>query len=156
MDEHVSFGVQVAGNSNVDWRFTPEGVRGMPCNVGPIGPDLPENQCIFIRGLRVIRFPWRIFSRLRGAAGPARIPGEDDPDPDAQPVGIPADTPSHYQDPLHTLLEYIAEQAPGCDMALVHDHDLLCVDSSICSSNCQCSLCRPHICSHSNPSKQIL
>jgi len=54
--------------------------------------NLPEDQCIFVRGFRVKRFPSKIFSRLRAAAGPARIPGEDDPDPDAELVGVPANT----------------------------------------------------------------
>ena len=55
--------------------------------------NLLEDQCIFVRGFRVKRFPSKIFSRLRAAAGPARIPGEDDPpDPDAGLVSIPANT----------------------------------------------------------------
>jgi len=37
MEERVSFGVQVAENSDVNWRFTPEGVRGMPFTLGPSG-----------------------------------------------------------------------------------------------------------------------
>jgi len=60
---------------------------------------------------------------------------------------------SKYQDPLHVLLQYIAEvsnsmdrracvhddnwgsvtqKAPGCDMALVHDNDLACIDGAVC------------------------
>ncbi|KAI9450278.1 hypothetical protein BJY52DRAFT_1215556, partial [Lactarius psammicola] len=31
---------------------------------------------------------------------------------------------TEYRDPLHVLLDYIAQQAPHCDMALVHDDDL--------------------------------
>ena len=37
MEECMLFGVQVAENSNVNWRFMPEGVRGMPCNLSPSG-----------------------------------------------------------------------------------------------------------------------
>jgi len=29
-----------------------------------------------------------------------------------------------YRDPLHILLQFIAEEAPNCDMVLVHDNDL--------------------------------
>jgi len=36
-DEHVSFGVHVSGDSNVDWQFTPEGARGVAFNLGPSG-----------------------------------------------------------------------------------------------------------------------
>lgn len=37
MEERVSFGVQVSGNSDVNWRFTPEGAAGVPFNLGPNG-----------------------------------------------------------------------------------------------------------------------
>jgi hypothetical protein len=33
-----------------------------------------------------------ILPRLRGAAGPAQLPDEDDPDPDTQLNSIPNDT----------------------------------------------------------------
>jgi hypothetical protein len=64
-----------------------------------------------------------IWPRLRGLAGPAPLP-EPEPEPDThlQLMGVPADDDvsnsshfptllfdgSKYQDPLHTLLEYIA------------------------------------------------
>jgi len=57
-------------------------------------------------------------------------PDMHDPEPESDTclglIGVPAD--ADYQDPLHVLLEYIAEQAPDCDMALVHDDDLGCID----------------------------
>ncbi|KAI9456876.1 hypothetical protein BJY52DRAFT_536751 [Lactarius psammicola] len=31
---------------------------------------------------------------------------------------------TNYRDPLHVLLEYIAERTPNCDLVLVHDDDL--------------------------------
>ena len=85
-----------------------------------LNQNLLENQCVFIRGFRVTRIA-KIFPKLRAAAGPARIPDEDDPDPDMHLISIPTDTHvngpfhifqllsdvSNYQDPLHTLLEYI-------------------------------------------------
>ena len=53
--------------------------------------NLPENQCIFIRGFRVFLFS-KILPLLRGAAGSAQLPGEGDPEPDPQLNNIPAET----------------------------------------------------------------
>jgi hypothetical protein len=36
-NEQVSFGVKVNGNSDVEWRFTPEGANGVAYNLGPNG-----------------------------------------------------------------------------------------------------------------------
>ena len=36
-EEHVSFGVHATGNSEVNWRFTPEGAGGTPYKLGPSG-----------------------------------------------------------------------------------------------------------------------
>ncbi|KAI0291208.1 hypothetical protein B0F90DRAFT_1778937 [Multifurca ochricompacta] len=83
-----------------------EDIQGVVLNLGPSGQNLPEDQCIFVRGFRVTRFI-RILPRLRGAAGPAPLPDGHEPEPDAQLVSVPAGT--NYQDPLRTLLEYIAE-----------------------------------------------
>ncbi|KAI9512555.1 hypothetical protein F5148DRAFT_852942 [Russula earlei] len=93
-DQKMSFGVQASRGSDVQWQFTPEGAGGVAFNLGPSGQDLPENQCIFVRGIRVSRIT-RIFPRLLGAAGPSQIPGDDDTESDAQPISIPAnvDTP---------------------------------------------------------------
>ncbi|KAH9989072.1 hypothetical protein BJV74DRAFT_838710 [Russula compacta] len=106
-EERVSFGVQVSGVSNVEWQFTPEDVQGVASNLGPSGQDLPENQCIFVRGFRVARL-LRILPRLRAAAEPTQSSDENEPEPesDTQLMGIPTET--NYQDPLHTLLGYIA------------------------------------------------
>jgi len=64
---------------------------------------------------------------------------------------------SNYQDPLHILLDYIAEvsvcrpcvpiivrnwvlqKAPDCELALVHDDDLKDIVDGV--SLCLCSLC---------------
>ncbi|KAI0291080.1 hypothetical protein B0F90DRAFT_1779787 [Multifurca ochricompacta] len=104
----VSFGVRVSGTSgtNVEWKYSREDIQGVVLNLGPSGQNLPEDQCIFVRGFRVTRFI-RILPRLRGAAGPAPLPDGHEPEPDAQLVSVPAGT--NYQDPLRTLLEYIAE-----------------------------------------------
>ena len=37
MQEQVSFGVQVTGNFDVNWTFTPEGAAGVPFKLGPSG-----------------------------------------------------------------------------------------------------------------------
>jgi len=53
--------------------------------------NLPEDQCIFIRGFRATRV-LGLRPRLRGAAGPAPTPDEDGPESDTQLISIPADT----------------------------------------------------------------
>jgi len=53
--------------------------------------DLPEDQCIFVRGIRVTKIS-RILPWLRGGAGPPRIPGDFEPDPDTELRSIPEDT----------------------------------------------------------------
>ena len=65
--------------------------------------------------------------RLRAAAGPSPDPGGYDYDPDREVISIPAMTEvkdfvrlfsvisdvSKYHDPLHLLIEYIAEVSTG-------------------------------------------
>lgn len=46
--------------------------------------ELPENQCIFLRGFRVARF-LGIWPRLRGQAGPARDTSGHGPEPGSYP-----------------------------------------------------------------------
>jgi hypothetical protein len=112
--EQIAFGVQMSGVSNVAWRFTPEGAQGVAYNLGPSdqvrfcifflpqqiatghggtfsNQNLPENQCIFIRGFRVTRFSM-IIPRIRAAAGPSQLPDEDDTNPDTQLKSIPNET----------------------------------------------------------------
>ena len=85
--------------------------------------NLPQNQCIFVRGFRVTRI-LNIWPRLRGA-GPAPDFGEREPESDRhlELISIPADTDvcghcrhlltsadvPKYQDPLHILSAHIAE-----------------------------------------------
>ncbi|KAI0288772.1 hypothetical protein BC826DRAFT_1036136 [Russula brevipes] len=105
-------------------------ISGGELKLGPSGENLPKDQCIFIRGYHVVRF-LNIWQRLRAMAEPA--PDMHDPEPESDTrlelIGVPAD--ADYRDPLHVLLEYIAEQAPDCDMALVHDDDLRCMDVAV-------------------------
>ncbi|KAF8259861.1 hypothetical protein EI94DRAFT_1790264, partial [Lactarius quietus] len=52
-NEWVSFGVDIAG-SKINWQCSPERKSGAAAwNWGPRGENLPEDQCIFIRGFRV-------------------------------------------------------------------------------------------------------
>ena len=55
--------------------------------------SLPENQCLFVRGFRVVRV-LNIWPRLRGEAGHAPGTGEYEPEPDKQleSIGTSADT----------------------------------------------------------------
>ncbi|KAH9968490.1 hypothetical protein BGW80DRAFT_655413 [Lactifluus volemus] len=104
--EQVSFGVQVTGISscNVQWQVPLEDIRGVAVNCGPSGQNLPEDQCIFVRGFRVRR-RFRIIPRLRAAAEPTLDPDRDEDDFDEQLISTPLET--DYQDPLHTLLDYL-------------------------------------------------
>ncbi|KAH9025502.1 hypothetical protein EDB85DRAFT_2149706 [Lactarius pseudohatsudake] len=67
----------------INWQFSHEHIRGAHLNPGPDGKDLPEDQCIFIRGFRVIR-KYKIFPRLKGAAGPNPDPEGYDEEPDTE------------------------------------------------------------------------
>ncbi|KAN0127578.1 hypothetical protein V8E53_014605 [Lactarius tabidus] len=133
----VSFGAKVDRSSNsvaINWHFSHEQNRGVVLNCGPEGEDLQENQCIFIRGFRAARMLKILPPRLKGAAGPNPDPDGYDREPDAEPMPKLVALPE-YQDPLHLLLEYIAETAPpDCDMVLVHDDDLARLDGRICDS----------------------
>ncbi|KAI9456874.1 hypothetical protein BJY52DRAFT_536657 [Lactarius psammicola] len=129
-DAQASFRAKVdhrGGIVALNWQFSSERNRGVVLNHGPDGTDLPEDQCIFIRGFRVTRKLKILPPRLKGAAGPNPDSEGYDEEPDAELMPIPA--VPEYRDPLHTLLEYIAEEAPpNCDMLLVHDDDLARLD----------------------------
>ncbi|KAI0272702.1 hypothetical protein BC834DRAFT_360256 [Gloeopeniophorella convolvens] len=156
-DAKVSLGVQldaVAG-VNIAWNFSRKDICGAMLNIGPSGEGLPEDQCIFIRGLRASRVLKILPTRLRGAAQQALLFPHPFPPPPPPPLSYPPPSPSPpslprllysprphprigesdrrasivptippYQEPLHVLMEYIAEHAFGCDMVLVHDDDL--------------------------------
>ncbi|KAF8263058.1 hypothetical protein EI94DRAFT_1704292 [Lactarius quietus] len=122
VNAQVSFGVHVPGSigTTVIWQLSSQCTRGTMVNHGPSGENLPESQCISIRGFRVER-TLRIFSKIRAAAEPKPDPSGND-EPETKVVSIPSVT--DYRDPLHVLLEYIAERAPHCDLVVVHDDDL--------------------------------
>ncbi|KAH8998274.1 hypothetical protein EDB86DRAFT_3076119 [Lactarius hatsudake] len=122
-DAQFSLGVEVAGafGASVNWRASSLRIQGAVPNHGPSGENLPENQCIFIRGFRVKR-NFRKLPRIKAAAEPEPDPRGGGGEPEKEVVWIPSVT--EYRDPLHVLLEYIAKSAPHCDMALVHDDDL--------------------------------
>ncbi|KAH9162082.1 hypothetical protein EDB89DRAFT_670414 [Lactarius sanguifluus] len=119
----VSFGVQVPGiyGTTVNWRNSGQHVQGAMLSHGPSGENLPENQCIFVRGFRIKR-SFKIFPRVKGAAEPPPDQKRTDDEREIEAVSI-ASVPE-YRDPLHVLLEYMSEEAPDCDFVLVHDDDL--------------------------------
>ena len=115
-DTQVSFGVEVAAvsgpNTNINWQFSPDHSGGAVVNWGPDGrvcnyaicrtnrtemtlsfscayQNLPEDQCIFIRGFRVAR-PFRFLPRhLVAAAEPSSDSDEHNPEPDVELTSIP-------------------------------------------------------------------
>lgn len=54
--------------------------------------NLPENQCVFIRGFRVARTFRILPKRLKAAAGPSSEPEGDDFEPEMELISIPATT----------------------------------------------------------------
>ncbi|KAH8998269.1 hypothetical protein EDB86DRAFT_2912058 [Lactarius hatsudake] len=120
----LSLGVEVgASGANVNWRVSNLRIQGAVLGHGPNGENLPENQCIFIRGFRIKRIFFRTITRIKAAAEPGPDTPGDDSESYKEVVPIPSVT--EYRDPLHVLLEYIAKRAPhNCDLALVHDDDL--------------------------------
>ncbi|KAH9054245.1 hypothetical protein EDB87DRAFT_1647513, partial [Lactarius vividus] len=75
----------------INWQLSHEHIRGAHLNPGPDGKNLPEDQCIFIRGFRVAR-KYKIFPRLKGAAGPNPDPEgyDEEPDTEIELVPVPA------------------------------------------------------------------
>ncbi|KAI9439551.1 hypothetical protein H4582DRAFT_2097746 [Lactarius indigo] len=125
-DAQASFGAKADHRGGiVNWKFSHASSRGVVLNYGPDGENLPEDQCIFIRGYRVTRKLRILPPKLKGAAGPNPDPDGYD-EPDVELVQIPP--VPEYRVPLHILLEYIADEAPPDCMLLVHDDDLARLD----------------------------
>jgi len=98
------------GVVSINWQYSHEHNRGaVLLNCGPNGEDLPEDQCIFIRGFRVFRKLKILPRQVKAAAGPSPDPKEDDEEPDEEYVLIPSTTIPEYRDPLHILGGYIVE-----------------------------------------------
>ncbi|KAH9967215.1 hypothetical protein BC827DRAFT_574579 [Russula dissimulans] len=101
-DEQVSFEVRVTDvngpNPGINWRFTPD--QGAMLNWGPEG------------------------KHLVAAAGPSSDPDEYDHEPESDLGLTSLPTITKYRDPLHVLLEHVAERVPDCEMVVVHDDDL--------------------------------
>ncbi|KAI9463231.1 hypothetical protein BJY52DRAFT_72256 [Lactarius psammicola] len=97
-DAQVSFRAKVDHPDDIvtiNWQFSHERIRGAHLNPGPDGEDLPEDQCIFIRGFRVTR-KYKIFPRLKGAAGPNPDPEGYDEEPDMELIPVPAVPEVYY------------------------------------------------------------
>ena len=114
--EKVSFGVRVTGISDVEWQISHEDIRGAAVNRGPSGQvrfppfpvpilkqqyqNLPEDQCVFLRGFRVSRL-FGIIPRLRGAAEPTWSPVQDEPGSDKEAISIPPE--SNVRQPISII-----------------------------------------------------
>ncbi|KAH9066184.1 hypothetical protein EDB87DRAFT_1589448 [Lactarius vividus] len=104
----LSLTVNVADalGTNINWGVSNVHIHGAVHNQGPSGENLPENQCMFVRGFRVKRIlgiiPW-----IKAAAETKPDPRRDDRKPGKEVVPIPSAT--EYRDPLHVIIEYIAE-----------------------------------------------
>lgn len=90
-DAQFSFGVEVAGalGASINWRASNLRIQGAVLSQGPSGENLPENQCIFIRGYRVKHIFFGTIPRIRGAADPKPDPRENDPGPEKEVISIP-------------------------------------------------------------------
>jgi len=66
--------------------------------------------------------------QLKAAGGSSDPDNDSDNDPDSAAELISVPHPIKSRDPLHLLLDYVAERAPECDMALIHDDDLARID----------------------------
>ncbi|KAH9020579.1 hypothetical protein EDB85DRAFT_518885 [Lactarius pseudohatsudake] len=92
-DAQASFRAKVDHDGDavsLNWQFSHERDRGAVLNRGPDGENLPEDQCIFVRGFRVTRKLKILPPRLKGAAGPNPDPEGHDEEPDAELMPIPA------------------------------------------------------------------
>ncbi|KAH9032626.1 hypothetical protein EDB84DRAFT_1561900 [Lactarius hengduanensis] len=91
-DSRISLSVQAPGvGTTVHWRVLSQRIHGAVLSHGPSGENLPENQCLFIRGFRVKRLFW-IIPRLKGAAEAQPDARGDDPEPEMELVSIPSIT----------------------------------------------------------------
>ena len=112
----ASFGVKVNG-VNINWQFSLGSAHGAVCSWGPEGnvsvslqeisisrvlkpihQNLREDQCVFIRGFRVVRVLGIFPRQLKGAAGPNPSLDEDEDghDPAKELVSIPASAKVMY------------------------------------------------------------
>jgi hypothetical protein len=140
---------------NLKWEFPLGSAQGAVCSQGPEGnlnvchferdidfrksdialtrfharQDLQEDQCIFIRGFRVVRRLGIFPKQLRGAAGHnLSLDDDHDNEPDKELRSIPAITKvkhsfchssvlvselSKTRDPLHVLLDHIVRVSGG-------------------------------------------
>ncbi|KAH9970628.1 hypothetical protein BGW80DRAFT_560879 [Lactifluus volemus] len=88
VDAPVSFGAQVAGDT-VTWQVPSIPTPGVVLNRGPSGTNLPENQCLFVRGFRVTRRLKILPRQLRGAAGNASDSNGHDSEPEMESTSVP-------------------------------------------------------------------
>jgi hypothetical protein len=114
-EAQVCFATKVV-NADIEFYVSPEDVHGAVIQVGPQGrvcwcshfqaptdyrfamtdahQDLPEDQCIFIRGFRVARTFWSLRKDIKAAAGPSQDPKGSGrySEPENEVIMIPATT----------------------------------------------------------------
>ncbi|KAH8999211.1 hypothetical protein EDB92DRAFT_942199 [Lactarius akahatsu] len=92
-DARLSLGVEVAGTlgASVNWRVSSHRLQGAVLGHRPNGENLPEDQCIFIRGFRVKRI-FGIIPWIRAAAEPKPDTRGNDREPEMEVVPIPGVT----------------------------------------------------------------
>ena len=73
--------------------------------------NLPENQCVFIRGFRVARTFRILPKRLKAAAGPSPSPERDDFEPEIELITIPAAT--NVEDTLSLFCLHLTIHSTG-------------------------------------------
>ncbi|KAF8258992.1 hypothetical protein EI94DRAFT_1752770 [Lactarius quietus] len=113
----VSFGVE-ATHSKINWQFSPERKTGSAGGIG--GQNLPEDQCIFIRGFRVRkRIIW--WSKLRAAAGPNPDPKDDGNGPAAGLIALTA-IPKAYRN--RTLQPDVVLSCLRSSKLAIHEFEL--------------------------------
>ncbi|KAI9430012.1 hypothetical protein BJY52DRAFT_94949 [Lactarius psammicola] len=92
-EAQVSSGLQIPGGfgSPANWPVSSQHSQGTARRHGPSGENLPENQCIFVRGYRVARTS-NILSRVRRAVGTIADPSRSDSEPETEVVPMPTVT----------------------------------------------------------------
>ncbi|KAH9077276.1 hypothetical protein EDB83DRAFT_1692721 [Lactarius deliciosus] len=92
-DARLSLGVEVAGTlgASVNWRVSSHRIQGAVLAHRPNGENLPEDQCIFVRGFRVKRI-FGIIPWIRAAAEPKPDTRGNDHEPEMEVVPIPGVT----------------------------------------------------------------
>ena len=142
-----SLGVDVAGalGARINWRVSRLTIPGALHNHGPNGEvcltdckghrilkthdvliqNLPENQCIFVRGFRVKRTVFGTIQQIKGAAEPKPDPrGMDEPEKEV--ISVPSVSEVRSLSLMHKPRLTYAFQVPGsstCTTRIYHESE---------------------------------